>query len=90
MTFALGAANRGRHRNQPGNIQHNTFNYNQIIEAVKKAAIPFQLPSTNVSFFAGRADDLTNRVALEALAVRFILLLIETGVISLISSDALA
>ncbi len=42
-----------------GNTQNNTFNYQQVIAAVQKAAIPFQLPLTNVAFFAGRDDDLT-------------------------------
>ncbi|NJK60752.1 MAG: hypothetical protein HC918_11600 [Oscillatoriales cyanobacterium SM2_1_8] len=36
------------------NTQNNTF----ILEAVKKAAIPFSLPPSNVTFFAGRDGDL--------------------------------
>ncbi len=46
--------------NQDGtkNTQNNTFNYTQIIQAAKRAGSLINLPQTNVTFFAGRDQDL--------------------------------
>jgi len=41
-----------------GNTQNNTFNYTQIIQEAQRAGSLINLPQTNVTFFAGRDDDL--------------------------------
>jgi tetratricopeptide (TPR) repeat protein len=35
-----------------------TINYNQVLQDAKRIGIPLNLPQTNVTFFAGRDDDL--------------------------------
>ncbi|WP_103667388.1 hypothetical protein [Pseudanabaena sp. BC1403] len=41
-----------------GNTQNNTFNYTQIIQEAKRVGSVINLPQTNVTFFAGRDEDL--------------------------------
>ena len=41
-----------------GIVKIDTFNYNQIVQEAKQAGSLLNLPPTNVTFFAGRDDDL--------------------------------